>query len=271
MPSRLSILTKPLNGRAACHYCAQCGRGCTTHSNFQSPTVLLPPAMKTGKLTIVTGAMAREVLSNAEGKATGISYVDTDDGRGEDGAGPHRRARGQRLRVARGCCSTRSRRASRTAWPTAAASSASTSPTRPAPSLSGFIPKMVGMPNHNEDGTGGMHLYMPWWLNNVKDKLPFPRGYHIEPGGGRRMPGFGFMGGIDRHPGGSGGGYGKGLKDEYRRLWGATIGFAGRGEMVANKDTYMDIDPNVVDKWGIPGAALPLEVRRCRAPARPGT
>ena len=53
--------------------------------------------------------------------------------------------------------------------------------------LSGFIPKMVGMPMHNEDGTGGMHLYMPWWLNNVKDKLPFPRGYHIEPGGGRRM------------------------------------------------------------------------------------
>jgi choline dehydrogenase-like flavoprotein len=97
-----------------------------------------------------------------------------------------------------------------------------------------------------------MHLYMPWWLHNVKDKLPFPRGYHIEPGGGRRMPGFGFMGGIDRHPGGSGGGYGKGLKDEYRRLWGATIGFAGRGEMVPNKDTYMDIDPNVVDKWGIP-------------------
>jgi len=66
------------------------------------------------------------------------------------------------------------------------------------------------------------------------------------------MPGFGFMGAIDRHPGASGGGYGKSLKDEYRRLWGATIGFAGRGEMVPNKDTYMDIDPNVVDKWGIP-------------------
>ena len=42
--------------------------------------MLLPPAMKTGKLTIVTGAMAREVLSNAEGKATGISYVDTTTG-----------------------------------------------------------------------------------------------------------------------------------------------------------------------------------------------
>ena len=40
---------------------------------------------------------------------------------------------------------------------------------------------------HNEDGVGGAHLYMPWWLDNKK--LDFPRGYHIEIGGGRRMPG----------------------------------------------------------------------------------
>jgi choline dehydrogenase-like flavoprotein len=48
VPSRLSILTRPHNGRAACHYCSQCGRGCSTHSNFSSPSVLIPPAMKTG-------------------------------------------------------------------------------------------------------------------------------------------------------------------------------------------------------------------------------
>ena len=37
IPSRLSILTQPHNGRAACHYCGQCGRGCSTHSNFSTP------------------------------------------------------------------------------------------------------------------------------------------------------------------------------------------------------------------------------------------
>jgi choline dehydrogenase-like flavoprotein len=36
VPSRLAILTKPLNGRAACHYCGQCGRGCISASNFSS-------------------------------------------------------------------------------------------------------------------------------------------------------------------------------------------------------------------------------------------
>src|SRR5213593_371218 len=80
IPARLSILTRPLNGRAACHYCGQCGRGCSTHSNFSTPSVLLPPALKTGKLKIVTGAMAREVLTDAEGLATGVSYIDTATG-----------------------------------------------------------------------------------------------------------------------------------------------------------------------------------------------
>ncbi len=45
--SRLSILTQPLNGRPACHYCGQCGRGCASHANFSSPSVLLPPALAT--------------------------------------------------------------------------------------------------------------------------------------------------------------------------------------------------------------------------------
>src|SRR5262249_56764224 len=64
--------------------------------------------------------------------------------------------------------------------------------------VSGFIPRMMDMPPHNEDGVGGMHLYMPWWLDNKK--LDFPRGYHIEISGGRRMPGAGFGGHIQNHP-----------------------------------------------------------------------
>src|SRR6266550_2377706 len=79
VPSRLSILTKPLNGRPACHYCGQCGRGCATHSNFSSPSVLLPPALATGKLRIITHAMAREVLTDDSGLATGVSYVNRSD------------------------------------------------------------------------------------------------------------------------------------------------------------------------------------------------
>jgi choline dehydrogenase-like flavoprotein len=93
-----------------------------------------------------------------------------------------------------------------------------------------------------------MHVYMPWWKKH--GTVDFPRGYHIEIGGGRGMPGYGFGGGIERFP--AGGGYGKALKDDYRRYYGATVGFAGRGEMVPNERTYCELDPKVVDKYGIP-------------------
>jgi choline dehydrogenase-like flavoprotein len=121
---------------------------------------------------------------------------------------------------------------------------------------------MMDMPAHNEDGVGGMHVYMPWWLDNRK--LDFPRGYHIEVGGGRRMPSFGFMGGLHQYAGmppfagnqdGTplpGIGYGKKLKDDYRRFYGATVGFAGRGEMIPNEKSFCEIDPAVVDRYGIP-------------------
>jgi choline dehydrogenase-like flavoprotein len=109
---------------------------------------------------------------------------------------------------------------------------------------------------HNEDGASGSHLYMPWWLDNRK--LDFPRGYHIEIGGGRRMPGFGTLGGVHLISGTNGGrqivggGYGKQLKDDYRRFYGAFVSFAGRGEMIPNADSYCELDPAVVDRWGIP-------------------
>jgi choline dehydrogenase-like flavoprotein len=58
------------------------------------------------------------------------------------------------------------------------------------------------------------------------------------------------MGGIERFP--PGGGYGQRLKDDYRRYYGSTIGFSGRGEQIPNEHCYCEIDPGTVDQWGIP-------------------
>src|SRR5687767_10973065 len=80
IPSRLSILTKPVNkDRGVCFYCRQCGRGCTVHADFSSSSVLVKPAIETGNVDIIPNAMAREVLTNAEGRATGVSFVNIDD------------------------------------------------------------------------------------------------------------------------------------------------------------------------------------------------
>src|SRR5437660_931563 len=110
----------------------------------------------------------------------------------------------------------------------------------------GYIPQLEKMPPHNHDGTGGMHMYMPWWKFDRKND--FPRGYHIEFGGGRDMPGIGMFNGMNREQEG----YGLTLKQRARKEYGCHIGFAGRGEMIPNPDTYCEIDPEVVDEWGIP-------------------
>ena len=247
IPSRLSILTRPLNDRPACHYCGQCGRGCATHSNFSSPSVLLPPALATGRLHIITNAMAREVLSDESGLAAGVSYVNRSDRR--DYA-----VRARTVVLAASACESArlllNSKSSR--FPDGLANSSGTVGRSLTDStgltVSGFIPKLAQGVPHNEDGVGGAHLYMPWWLDNRT--LDFPRGYHIELGGGRRAPGFGFMGGIQRYNGV--GGYGQSLKDDYRRFYGSTVSFSGRGEMVPNDETYCEIDPKVVDTYGIP-------------------
>jgi choline dehydrogenase-like flavoprotein len=90
-------------------------------------------------------------------------------------------------------------------------------------------------------------MYIPWWEWDKKNKT-FPRGYHVEIGGGYTMPGVGsFHGTCRTHEG-----YGKGLKDAIRNGYGNTVGLSGRGEMIPNENTFCEIDPQMVDKYGIP-------------------
>ncbi|MGK7369588.1 MAG: GMC family oxidoreductase [Candidatus Halalkalibacterium sp. M3_1C_030] len=254
IPSRLSIITKPHNGRAACHYCGQCNRSCSTHSNFSTPSVLLPPALETGNLEIINNAMVREVTYR-DGKARGVSYVNKKDRK-------EYKVRAKVVVLAASACeSARLLLNSKSAdFPNGLANSSGvvgkylmdTTGT----SVAGLIPKLMDMPAHNEDGVGGMHLYIPWWKDN--SKLDFARGYHVELWGGRGMPSYGFMGGIQNYndmfregPKRSGG-YGKSLKEDYRKYYGSVVGLSGRGESIGYEDNYCEIDPNVVDEWGIP-------------------
>ena len=74
---RLANLTKPINGRAACHYCGPCERGCVTHSYFNSAFTTVADALKTGNCTHIPNAMVYQVLMDkATNKARGVIYVD---------------------------------------------------------------------------------------------------------------------------------------------------------------------------------------------------
>lgn len=249
IPARLSVITQPLNGRAPCHYCGQCNRGCMTNSNFSSPNVLLFPAQKTGRLTITVNAMAREVATDARGLATGVHYIDKATGKDEFVAAKVVVLAASACESARILLNSKSAR-----HPQGLANSSGvvgkylTDTT--GTDVAGFFPQLMDHVPHNCDGVGGGHIYMPWWLDNKK--LNFPRGYHIEVWGGLGVPSYGFGGGIDGMPQSRGGGYGKALKDEYRRYYGSTIGFSGRGEQIPNADSYCELDPTVKDRYGIP-------------------
>ena len=249
IPSHQAILTKPINGRAACFYATDCGRGCAIKANFQSTTVLLPPAIETGNLDIITDAMVREVTIDKAGKANGVLYID--------------KATGQETRAtarvvvlaASGCESARILLNSKSALFPNGLANGSGKVGRylmdtVGSDLYGFIPALENCPPHNEDGASAMHMYMPWWLykEQIAGKLGFARGYHIEFGGGRRPPSM-FNPAPDMLTGGS---YGKKFKEDARRYYGSFVAFSGRGEMIPNDDSYCELDPEKKDKWGIP-------------------
>ena len=245
IPSRLAILTKPLNGRPACHYCAQCGRGCITASNFSSSQVMIPPAEKTGRFTLITGAMARELIVGKDGKVAAVSYIDK-------ATREERRIHARAFIVAASACeSARLLLNSRsTLFPDGLANSSGVVGRNLMDTVGsdggGYFPQLERMPAHNHDGVGGMHMYLPWWKFDRKNE--FLRGYHTEFGGGRGMPGVGDYDDLcDEFEG-----YGVSLKRECKKKYGTYIGFAGRGEMIPNENCYCEIDPNVVDQWGIP-------------------
>ncbi|PWK75818.1 choline dehydrogenase-like flavoprotein [Mucilaginibacter oryzae] len=261
IPGRGSVLTEALPGnkdRGACFFCGQCGRSCKVYGDFSASSCLVIPAIKTGNLKVITNAMVREIITNKEGIATGVSYVNKED---------LQEYQVNAKVVVLGASAGESARillnSKSEAHPGGLANSSGVVGhylhDSTGSSAGGFLPQLMDRKRYNEDGVGSVHIYSPWWLDNKK--LDFPRGYHIEYGGGLHMPSYGFGGGIQNMngvvPGRDGkmkeaGGYGASLKDDYRRFYGTQFGMAGRGTAIARYDNYCEIDPNVVDKYGIP-------------------
>ena len=247
IPNRMAVITRNTNGRPACHYCGQCGRGCVTSSNYSSSQVQILPALKTGKLKVFNNAMARELLTDGSGKVTAVSYIDK-------ATRTEHQVRCRTVVVAGGACeSARLLLNSKSSRHPNGLANSSGMVGRNLTDTVGFnmaaqVPALLGLPRYDSDGMGGMHVYMPWWLWNKQKEIGFPRGYHIEVGGGFHMPGVGsFHGACQRHEG-----YGSALKNSIHEEYGSVVSLSGRGEMIPNTQTYCEIDPDVVDRWGIP-------------------
>jgi choline dehydrogenase-like flavoprotein len=241
------IVGDSMRARAACFWATPCGRGCSTGANYQSTTVHLPPALATGNLDIVANAHVREVLVGNNGKARGVLFFDKTTGQDVQvnaNAVVLAASSGETVRIMLNSKST--------LFPDGIANGSGlvgkyimdTVGT----SLQGQIPALENLPPYNEDGAGGSHFYAPWWLYQQAQALGFPRGYHIEMGATRGMPG----GGNPLPDDLGNGAYGSRYKQEARRYYGSFMGFACRGEMIPNDNCFAELDNNVSDAWGIP-------------------
>ena len=242
IPMHGAVVTGQMEGRNTCVFATPCGRGCAIGANFQSTTVLLPPAMATGNLTITTDALVYQVDLDK-----GVTYVNRKTGEHHSvtarsvvlAAGSGETARillnSKSSKFPNGLCNTHGM-VGRYLMDSVGTG------------VTGRFPAMEGLPPTNDDGQGTQHTYIPWWGYEKQKELGFARGYHIEIGGGRRMPSMGLAGIIPDDETS----VGDALRQNLRARYGSVIGFDGRGEMIPNDDCFCEIDPTAKDKWGIP-------------------
>jgi len=247
--ARRAVLTRPIGDRSACFYATSCGRGCSIGAAFQATTSLLPMALATGNLTIVTNAMVFEIRLGSNGKAEGVNYIDKNTGKQEAASGRTVVLAASAGETARLLLNSKSKSFPDGAGNASGQVGRNLMDTVGA-GMGAQFPLLENRPSYNEDGAMGLHLYIPFWLykEQARGELDFARGYHYELGAsGRRQPSLG-LGEVANFAGG----YGRKLKDDMRRYYGSFLSFTCRGEMIPNAGSYCEIDPETKDKWGIP-------------------
>lgn len=246
---RAAILTQDHNGRAACHYCGPCERGCITHSYFSSNGSTLPAAQQTGRLTVRPWSVVAEVvLDPRTGRARGVRVIDA-------------RTRTETLFEARViflCAS---------AFESTRILLNSTSPAHPngMGNASGTLGKYI-MDHHMLWGAGGQ---MPGF-DEYKSEGSRPNGMYVARfrNTNRSGPhpdflrGYGMQGGAGGRGRWSGPGHGADWKQRMLTElgpWG--IGINGWGETLPHEANQLTLDPTVKDAWGIPALRIDCKWR----------
>jgi choline dehydrogenase-like flavoprotein len=240
---RVANITRPINGRAPCHYCGPCEFGCVTHSYFNSAFTTVPDAIKTGNCTLITDAMVYKVLMDPEtNKATGILYIDR-----KTRAAREVRARAVIL-AAQTLESTR-----------ILLNSATPQYTNGLANSSGVLGHYLMDHLWVAGGAGGEFPDAP----APKPSLSLPRRpnglYTIRfrntidgPRSKDFLRGYGFQGGGSQNFNFNAPGFGDAYKSAVQNAVNS-IALVGFGEMLANYDNFVELDPTgLVDVYGIP-------------------
>jgi choline dehydrogenase-like flavoprotein len=227
-------------GRGACN--RRVG-GCDIHAAFDSPTGLIYPALDTGRLTLRTNSIAREITVDSKtGKASGVAFVDAVTGRALEAKARVVVVAASTLESARLLLLSKS-----SAHPNGIGNSSGHVGHNfcehvMGPSVVGLVKDRIGKPKTIDDGRPG-GFYVPRFRNLSARQPDFIRGYGFEGIAGSAM----FPGHAKETPG-----FGAAFKKLVRDYGGAYIEMGGFGEVLARYENQVDVDPTRTDKWGIP-------------------
>jgi choline dehydrogenase-like flavoprotein len=244
-PRRVAQLTRMLHNRPPCHYCGNCVNGCDVGAMFNSVAVTLPPALKTGNVTVLCDSVVSHVLLDKEHRARGVRYVER--------AGSHAMEVEAGIVVLAGSSLENTRLLLNSETGGLANSSGVLGQYLMdqvgGTAVTGFLPQLKGAAIRNDDGKAG-GLYVPNFSNlgSHKGASVFIRGYAMSASGGAAEFPF-FAPNLPGH----GSEYKQQVKNlypSYARVW------LSGGEMLARKDNYVELDPVVKDKWGIPALKI---------------
>jgi choline dehydrogenase-like flavoprotein len=248
-PYRAGVTTDGLKHnkyRSKCFGRGACSRrsgGCDIHAAFDSPTGYIYPAQDTGKLSLRTGATVREVNFDPQtGKASGVTFVDTETGKAYEAKAKAVVLGASTLESTRLLLLSKSARHPAGLGNSSGHLGHNFCEHVMGPWIVGLAKDLVGKPRTLDDGRPG-GFYVPRF-RNLKDKQKgFLRGYGFEGGSGTRM--------YPDHAA-STPGFGSAWKKTVREVSGAFIDMGGFGEVLPRYESYVDIDPEVKDRWGIP-------------------
>jgi choline dehydrogenase-like flavoprotein len=241
---RAAILTRNHQGRAACHYCGHCDRGCSTHSYYSSPGSTLPAAEKTGNMTLRPNAVVREIIVDPNtGKASGVRVVNQITKRDDEEYGKVIVLCASTLESTRILLNSKSSRHPNGLGNSSGVLGHYLMDHMYSISAGGVVPVLKGMEYDYSDGRAN-GIYVPRF-RNIRDKHPnFIRGYGMQ---GNCSQGYSFEH-AKQTPG-----FGAEFKKLTRENPGEIPFWLGAWcEMLPRKENGVTIDPKKVDAWGIP-------------------
>jgi choline dehydrogenase-like flavoprotein len=236
---RVAQLTRMWNNRPPCHYCGNCINGCDVGAMFNTIAVTLPPALKTGNLTVLCDSVVSQVLVAGGNRARGLRYVERYTKSQVDIEADIVVLAGSSLENTRLLLNSQKGGLANSSGVLGHYVMDQIS----GAGVSGFLPQLQGAAIRNDDGKAG-GIYIPNSINLGRTSGSFIRGYAMSASGGaEQFPAF-----ATDLPG-----FGSAYKQKVKQLYPAhaRVWLSG-GEMLPRKENFVEIDPEVRDHWDIP-------------------